>query len=426
MRTAVHRVDVVGERDDVFVVAVVVLQRHLGDGIAVVGRDVDHIRMQHLIAARLVHEIHKRGNTALVAIFLFDDVVGIAAVVQPDAQPRVEERLLAQPFLQHIKFIFGGFGEDFRIRFEPDGGAIVVRGADHGQIVDRVAALKPLGIYLAVAGNFHFQPFGQRVHHRRAHAVQTAGHLVAAAAEFTTGVQHGQHHRDGGDAHFVVDTDRDTATVILDADDVTRQNVHINVGAIPRQRFVDGVIHNFVHQMVQSARAGGADVHTGALTHRFQPLQHLDLAFVIGRLGAHHLFFLFQFLLQIFFVIRHGDPPCLFCYMLTVLRSSPNVNTVRFRQRGVSPCGAAAQCRGRDLANIHRFVSVGVGTHHKRTGQLGRDIYHPTALLRVRQKGAGAFGKRGAVHIKNSDHLAQRHHRVAAQMDIHTRRLLWF
>ena len=44
-----------------------------------------------------------------------------------------------------------------------------------------------------------------------------------------------------------------------------------------RKRLVDGVIHNFVDEVMQAARGRGADIHARALAHRLKPFEHLDL-----------------------------------------------------------------------------------------------------------------------------------------------------
>ncbi|WZB73427.1 hypothetical protein WJ968_25235 [Achromobacter xylosoxidans] len=50
-----------------------------------------------------------------------------------------------------------------------------------------------------------------------------------------------------------------------------------DVVAIARQGFVDGVVHDLEHHVVQAGAVGGvADVHAGALAHGLQPFEHLD------------------------------------------------------------------------------------------------------------------------------------------------------
>ena len=67
--------------------------------------------------------------------------------------------------------------------------------------------------------------------------------------------------------------------------------------AVARQRFVDGVIYNFIDQMVQPALAGRPDIHARAFSDRLQPLQNLDLGRVIFGLYRHIRFKLLYVLL---------------------------------------------------------------------------------------------------------------------------------
>ena len=54
-------------------------------------------------------------------------------------------------------------------------------------------------------------------------------------------------------------------------------NRHVDKIRMTGQRFVDPVIDDLVHHMVQTAAViGVTDIHTGALAHRFETLQNLD------------------------------------------------------------------------------------------------------------------------------------------------------
>ena len=121
------------------------------------------------------------------------------------------------------------------------------------------------------------QPFRQGIDHRSTHAVQTAGHLVAAAAELAAGVQHGEHHLQRRPARLGLDVHGDAASVIGDGDGIALVDGHRDLRAEACQRLVDGVIHDLIHQMVQTAGAGGADIHTRTLAHRLQAFQHLNI-----------------------------------------------------------------------------------------------------------------------------------------------------
>ena len=129
--------------------------------------------------------------------------------------------------------------------------------------------------------DLHLQPLGQGVDDRSAYAVQSAGHLVSAAAKFAAGVQHGKDNRHRRDAQLWLDANRDAAAVILDAHNVPRQQVDQDLGAVPGHNLVDGVVHNLIDQVMKTLRPGGADVHARALAHRVQPLQDLNITGII-------------------------------------------------------------------------------------------------------------------------------------------------
>lgn len=84
--------------------------------------------------------------------------------------------------------------------------------------------------------------------------MQTAGDLIAAAAELTAGVEDGVHDGCRRDALFWVDAHRDASAVIRNTDHVFRENVHGDLGAESCQRLINGVIYDLIDQMMQSLR----------------------------------------------------------------------------------------------------------------------------------------------------------------------------
>ena len=58
------------------------------------------------------------------------------------------------------------------------------------------------------------------------------------------------------------------------------------------KRLVDGVVDDFVDEVMQSALVRGADIHARTAAHRLQPLENLDLTFVV----------------MIFVILIHGIP----------------------------------------------------------------------------------------------------------------------
>ena len=118
--------------------------------------------------------------------------------------------------------------------------------------------------------------------------MQTAGDLVAGvlAAELAAGVQHSVNDGDSRDAQLGLDIDRDAAAIVRYFDDVAGLDGDFDVGAVARQRLVDGVIDDLIDEVVQTGRPGGADIHTGALAHSLQAFQDLDLRTAVGMVGS--------------------------------------------------------------------------------------------------------------------------------------------
>ena len=117
--------------------------------------------------------------------------------------------------------------------------------------------------------------------------MQTAGDRIAAAAEFAARVQDREHdlHR-----RLLLDrvlVDRDAAAVVVDAHSAVGEDGHLDVVGVTGERLVDGVVDDLVHQVMESAGAGGADVHSGSLADGFETFEDLDLirAVVVFRLG---------------------------------------------------------------------------------------------------------------------------------------------
>ncbi len=141
--------------------------------------------------------------------------------------------------------------------------------------------MEVLVVDVPVRADGQVQRFGQRVDNRRADPVQAARDLVPAAAELAAGVQDGVGDGRRRNPLFRVDAGGDAAAVVLDPDDVPRQDIDLDPGTVPRQSLVDRVVDDLLDQMVQAGQAGRADIHTRALADRFQPFQHLDLRFIV-------------------------------------------------------------------------------------------------------------------------------------------------
>ena len=144
-----------------------------------------------------------------------------------------------------------------------------------------MTALEALGIFSSVMTVYDLGPFGKRIYDRRTDAVQTAGNFVAVSAEFTAGVQYRKDDLQRRNAHFRVNTRRDAASVVFYRDRIVLVDRNNDLVAYARKSFVDRVVHDFIDQMMQTARRGRTDVHTRPLAHRFQALENLNLTVVV-------------------------------------------------------------------------------------------------------------------------------------------------
>ena len=120
--------------------------------------------------------------------------------------------------------------------------------------------------------------------------MQARRDLVAAAAKFAARVQHSIDDRHGGQARLVLNADRNAAAVVGDVDDVAGLYDDVDAVAEPRERLIDGVVDNLIHEVMQPAHTGRADIHARALADRFEPFEHLDLVFIIGFACLCHFF----------------------------------------------------------------------------------------------------------------------------------------
>ena len=263
--------DIVGEGHQRLVVAVVILDGDLRRAVTLGAGEIDDLLVERgLVPVDVGNEL---PDAALIAhgLGLLSARPGVA---DSDPQTGVQERLLPHTGVQRLIVVLQRV-EHLRVRLKGHGGAGMVRLADDLHLLGDIAPGEFHLIDFAVLVYLHRQPLAQSVHHGRAHAVQAAGDLIASAAELAAGVQHGEHHLQGGPARLGLDIHGNTTAVIGDGDGVTLVDGHGNVRAVAGQRLVDGVVHDLIYQVVQTAGAGGADIHTRPLPHSLQPLQYL-------------------------------------------------------------------------------------------------------------------------------------------------------
>ncbi len=366
MGAALVRVDRVRVREDVLGVARRPLHRDLERDLAlgVFGLEVDDLVVDVLGLADAVEVLDVVDEPALVeeavVALLQDDLAGLGLllvcrcgtlVAQVDAQPLVEERHLLEARAQGLVLEVDGL-EDRLVGPERDrrAGLVALLGTLE-RCLGHAAVAVGLPPDVALATHLDLEPARERVDDGGAHAVQTARDGIPAAAELSAGVQHGQHDLDGRLALGLVHVDRDAATVVDDAHRAVRQDRDDDRVAVAGERLVDGVVDDLVHEVVQTARSGRADVHAGALAHRLEALEDLDLVGAVldvSPFGLHRFRgMLFGLLGQAVRDLRRHILGALHIITQGTLSLPRN----RSRASHVRPCG------GLDFARIGREVS---------------------------------------------------------------------
>ena len=189
----------------------------------------------------------------LVAFLFAGAVVG-----DRDADALVEEGELLHALLERGEDELR-VREDLRIGLERGFGAALGGVADAADIGLGDAAFVFLVIDLAIAADFDFAPFGEEVHDRDADAVETAGGLVGAFFELAAELEDGHHAFERGHiaagffGELGVALDGDAAAIVFDRDAAIDVDRDAHRGGVAGHRFVDRVVDDFVHEVVQAA-----------------------------------------------------------------------------------------------------------------------------------------------------------------------------
>ena len=136
-----------------------------------------------------------------------------------------------------------------------------------------------------VAVDVDVEPGGQRVDHRGADAVQTAGRDVRRAAELAARVQLGEDHLDTGEAGLGLLVDRDAAPVVVHLGGAVAVERDLDQVAGAGQGLVHAVVDDLPQAVHETAGVGGPDVHARALADRLQPLEDEEVCCVVGVVG---------------------------------------------------------------------------------------------------------------------------------------------
>ncbi len=107
--------------------------------------------------------------------------------------------------------------------------------------------------------------------------MQTARGDIIGAVELTPSVKCGQNDLKSRNLLGWVLVDGNTSAIVRHRDraPIAVQN-DVDLGRVSIRGFINGVIHHFPKQMVEPRLARSADIHSRALTYRFQSLEDLN------------------------------------------------------------------------------------------------------------------------------------------------------
>ncbi len=205
-------------------------------------------------------------------------------ILERDLEARIEECELAQTAGEALELKLRRDRENRRVGQESDeraGRLLVFQLADDAQFLGRFPALESHVVNLAVAGDLHLEPIGERVDALRADAVQTAGVFIGALPEFAAGMEIGQDEFDGRHLELGMHIDRNTAAIVAYRNRAIDVNRDVDLGAVAGEMFVDRVVEHLEDAVMQPALIRVADIHAGAFPDRFETLEFVDLGGVI-------------------------------------------------------------------------------------------------------------------------------------------------
>jgi hypothetical protein len=162
------------------------------------------------------------------------------------------------------------------VRLEGDLGARLLARPDLAKLADGVPAFVALREDLAVALHLELEPRTEGVHHGDTHTVEPAGDLVALLVELPAGMERRQYDLRGRALFRRMLIRRNPAAVILHRDRVVVVDRDGDLATEARERLVDRIVHDLVHEVMETVGSGRSDVHRRSFADRFEAFQHLD------------------------------------------------------------------------------------------------------------------------------------------------------
>ena len=289
VRPALAGGNVVHKGKQILRIGIRILDRHAQSRAIALAFKEDRLADRVFFCVEILHKILQPTGKQIFAVALVR--IFLALVLKHEFDAAVEIGQFAQASSHRFAGKMGVL-KHARVGLEAHNGAALARVAQLGQGRDGLAgedlavfvrhALKALLIMRVILIHIHREPFGKRVHHAGAHAVQAAGIGIIFVVEFAARVQLGVHHFHRGNPQLGVNAYGNAAAIVRHFAGAILIERDGNLRGIAIGRLVDGVVHNLPNHMVQPARARGTNVHSRAHAHRIQAFQYLNIACVVA------------------------------------------------------------------------------------------------------------------------------------------------
>ena len=273
MHTAFGGINFVGKTQNGFIIAIVVLQGNFRTGISLHAAHIDDITMDCRFIT--VAPGDKLPDTTFIAHGILDNFV-LPFIGNADSQTGCQKSLFPHTGMQNL-VIINSVIKHLGIRLEGNFRTGFIGLANNRHFLGDMSPGKFHLIDVTFFMHPYPEPLGQSVDDGSTDTMQAAGNLISATAEFTTGMQHSKYNFQCRLTCLRLDVYGDTTTIIGNGNRVTGIDGHSNIFTVSGQSFVNGIIHNFIDQVVQTGRRSRSDIHTGSFSDCFQTFQNLDL-----------------------------------------------------------------------------------------------------------------------------------------------------
>ena len=239
--------------------------------------DVDG-RVEDILVA--VQPRHVLGDTSLVEeVRLLAD----ALVLEGDGEAAIEKRQLAHAVFERV-VLERGVGEDLGVGPEGDLGAGMVGRAHVLQGGAGDAAIEFHHVGAAIAADLGAGELTESRDGLGPHAVQAGRRLVRLVVELATGPDDRQDDFEVGLLLVLVLVHRDAAAIVADGQAAVEVDGDVDGLAVAGEVLVDGVVHEFVDEVVQAAGGSVGDIVVGPLADVIAISQDLG---VLGGVVVH-------------------------------------------------------------------------------------------------------------------------------------------